>query len=56
MRTFKALMIALAAAVLIAPAQAQTKLTVMVFQGLQNLPLFAAQRRDSSPGAGSRST
>ena len=45
MRTFKALMIVLAAAVLIAPAQAQTKLTVMVFQGLQNLPLFAAQEK-----------
>jgi ABC-type nitrate/sulfonate/bicarbonate transport system substrate-binding protein len=45
MRTFKALMIALAAAVLIAPAKAQTKLTVMVFQGVQNLPLFAAQEK-----------
>ena len=45
MRTLKALMIALAAAALIVPAQAQTKLTVMVFQGLQNLPLFAAQEK-----------
>ena len=45
MRTLKALMIALAAAALIAPAQAQTKLTVMVFQGLQNLRLFAAQEK-----------
>jgi ABC-type nitrate/sulfonate/bicarbonate transport system substrate-binding protein len=45
MRAFKALMIALAAAVLIAPANAQTRLTVMVFQGVQNLPLFAAQEK-----------
>ena len=45
MRTFKALVIALAAAVLPVPAEAQTKLTIMVFQGLQNLPLFAAQEK-----------
>ena len=30
-------------AVLLTPARAETKLTIMVFQGLQNLPLFAAQ-------------
>ncbi len=29
--------------VLLTPARAQTKLTIMVFQGVQNLPLFAAQ-------------
>ena len=29
--------------VLLTPAKAQTKLTIMVFQGVQNLPLFAAQ-------------
>lgn len=29
---------------LAAPAQAQTKLTIMVFQGMQNLPLLAAQQ------------
>ena len=45
MRAFKALMIVLATAVLLTPASAQTKLTVMVFQGLQNLPLFAAQEK-----------
>ena len=45
MRAFKTLMIVLATAVLLAPASAQTKLTVMVFQGVQNLPLFAAQTR-----------
>src|SRR5262245_66469812 len=28
---------------LAAPAMAQTPLTIMVFQGMQNLPLFAAQ-------------
>ena len=45
MRTFKALMIALAAVILLAPARAETQLTVMVFQGVQNLPLFAAQEK-----------
>jgi ABC-type nitrate/sulfonate/bicarbonate transport system substrate-binding protein len=45
MRAFKTLMIVLATAVLLAPASAQTKLTVMVFQGVQNLPLFAAQEK-----------
>jgi len=45
MRTFKALMIALAAVILLAPTRAETQLTVMVFQGVQNLPLFAAQEK-----------
>jgi len=51
---FKALLLGAAIAVLLAPARAQTQtqtqppltqLTIMVFQGVQNLPLFAAQTR-----------
>src|ERR1041384_2222819 len=51
---FKAFLLGAALAVLLAPAKAQTQsqaqppmtqLTVMVFQGVQNLPLFAAQTR-----------
>ena len=51
---FKAVLLGAALAVLLAPAKAQTQsqaqppltqLTVMVFQGVQNLPLFAAQTR-----------
>jgi ABC-type nitrate/sulfonate/bicarbonate transport system substrate-binding protein len=34
-----------AATLLGSPASAQTKLTLMVFQGVQNLPLFAAQTK-----------
>src|SRR3954453_8496267 len=39
----KALMFGMALAAMLGPAEAQTKLTIMVFQGVQNLPLFAAQ-------------
>ena len=51
---FKAVLLGAAIAVLLAPARAQTQtqtqppptqLTIMVFQGVQNLPLFAAQTR-----------
>src|SRR4051794_12580013 len=46
MRTFKALMLGLAIAGLLSPAKAaDTRLTIMVFQGVQNLPLFAAQAK-----------
>jgi ABC-type nitrate/sulfonate/bicarbonate transport system substrate-binding protein len=45
MGTLKALMTVLATAVILAPAKAETQLTVMVFQGVQNLPLFAAQAK-----------
>ena len=41
----KALMLGMALAAMLGPAQAQTKLTIMVFQGVQNLPLFAAQTK-----------
>ena len=43
--TFKALMLGIAMAMLLAPAQAQTQLTVIVFPGVQNLPMFAAQAK-----------
>ena len=42
---FKALMFGVALAAMLNPAQAQTKLDIMVFQGVQNLPLFAAQTK-----------
>jgi ABC-type nitrate/sulfonate/bicarbonate transport system substrate-binding protein len=47
---FKAFLLGAAMAVLLTPANAQTQppltqLTIMVFQGVQNLPLFAAQTR-----------
>ena len=48
MRTLKALVVGVAMAVSITAVKAQTQptqLTVMVFQGVQNLPLFAAQTR-----------
>lgn len=46
MRTFKASMLGIAMAVLLTPAKAaDTPLTIMVFQGVQNLPLFAAQTK-----------
>ena len=45
MRTFKVLLLGVAMALLLSPAKAETKLTIMVFQGLQNLPLFAAQAK-----------
>ena len=43
--TFKALMLGVAMTLLPSLAAAQTKLTIMVFQGVQNLPLFAAQTK-----------
>jgi ABC-type nitrate/sulfonate/bicarbonate transport system substrate-binding protein len=43
--TFKALLVGAAMALSLAPAKAQTQLTIMVFQGVQNLPLFAAQTK-----------
>jgi ABC-type nitrate/sulfonate/bicarbonate transport system substrate-binding protein len=46
MQTFKALMLGIAMALLLSPANAaDTRLTIMVFQGVQNLPLFAAQTK-----------
>ena len=45
MRTFKALMIVLATGVMLAPARAETRLTVIVFPGVQNLPMFSAQAK-----------
>src|SRR5258708_19123965 len=42
---FKALIFGMALAAMLSPAKAQTQLTIMVFQGLQNLPLFAAQTK-----------
>jgi ABC-type nitrate/sulfonate/bicarbonate transport system substrate-binding protein len=42
---FKALMLGMALAAMLDPAKAQTQLTIMVFQGVQNLPLFAAQTK-----------
>src|SRR3954463_11389206 len=41
----KALMFGMALAAMLSPAKAQTRLTIMVFQGIQNLPLFAAQTK-----------
>jgi len=43
--TFKALMLGIAMAMLLAPAKAQTQLTVIVFPGVQNLPMFSAQAK-----------
>ncbi len=49
--SLKAILMAVATALLLMPARAQTsppqptQLTIMVFQGVQNLPLFAAQTR-----------
>jgi ABC-type nitrate/sulfonate/bicarbonate transport system substrate-binding protein len=44
-RVFKALLLGAAVAILLTPARADTKLTVIVFQGVQNLPMFAAQQK-----------
>src|SRR3954462_5063535 len=41
----KALMFGMALAAMLSPAKAETKLTIMVFQGVQNLPFFAAQTK-----------
>src|SRR5256714_4861563 len=43
--TFRALLAGAAMAVLLTPAKAETKLTVIVFPGVQNLPMFAAQAK-----------
>lgn len=43
--TFKALMLGAAMAMLLTPAKAQTQLAVIVFPGVQNLPMFAAQAK-----------
>jgi ABC-type nitrate/sulfonate/bicarbonate transport system substrate-binding protein len=49
MRYFARALVALCAAAMmlcpVAPAVAQTQLTIMVFQGVQNLPLFVAQTK-----------
>ena len=41
----KALLLGVAMAVLLTPAKAETRLTVIVFPGVQNLPMFAAQAK-----------
>src|SRR5215216_6867767 len=41
----KALLLGAAAAMLMSAANAETKLTVIVFPGVQNLPMFAAQAK-----------
>jgi ABC-type nitrate/sulfonate/bicarbonate transport system substrate-binding protein len=43
--TFKALLLGAALAVLFTPARAETKLAVIVFPGVQNLPMFSAQAK-----------
>src|SRR5437588_3228206 len=43
--TFRALLAGAAMAMLFTPANAETKLTVIVFPGVQNLPMFAAQAK-----------
>src|SRR5947208_344546 len=43
--TFKALLLGIAMVIMLAPAEAETKLTVIVFPGVQNLPMFAAQAK-----------
>lgn len=46
MRTsFKGLLLGVAMAVVLTPAKAETKLTVIVFPGVQNLPMFSAQAK-----------
>jgi ABC-type nitrate/sulfonate/bicarbonate transport system substrate-binding protein len=42
---FKGLLLGAAMAVALSPAKAETKLTVIVFPGMQNLPMFAAQAK-----------
>ena len=44
-RSFKVLLLGIAMAVLLTPASAETKLTVIVFPGVQNLPMFSAQAK-----------
>lgn len=43
--TFNALMLGIAMAMILAPAKAQSQLAVIVFPGVQNLPMFAAQAK-----------
>ena len=43
--TFKALMLGVAMMMTLGAAQAETKLAVIVFPGVQNLPMFAAQAK-----------
>ena len=43
--TFRSLLAGAAMAMLFTPANAETKLTVIVFPGVQNLPMFAAQAK-----------
>ena len=43
--TFKALMLGVAMASLMTSANAETRLTIMVFQGVENLPFLAAQMK-----------
>jgi ABC-type nitrate/sulfonate/bicarbonate transport system substrate-binding protein len=42
---FKALLLGAAMAVMLTPAKAETRLTVIVFPGVQNLPMFSAQAK-----------
>ncbi len=42
---FKALLLGAALTALLTPARAETKLSVIVFPGVQNLPMFAAQAK-----------
>lgn len=42
---FKALLVGAALGMLLSTARAETKLTVIVFPGVQNLPMFAAQQK-----------
>ena len=44
-KLFKAFVLGAAMAAMLTPAKAETKLTVIVFQGVQNLPMFAAQAK-----------
>jgi ABC-type nitrate/sulfonate/bicarbonate transport system substrate-binding protein len=43
--TLKALLLGVALAVLLTPVRAETKLSVIVFPGVQNLPMFSAQAK-----------
>ena len=45
MQAFKTFLLGALFAMALWPANAETKLTIMVFQGVQNLPFFAAQAK-----------
>lgn len=45
MRALKAFLVGAAMGMFVTSANSQTQLTIMVFQGVQNLPLFAAQTK-----------